>query len=249
MKQTRNGGFLHRLNSERRSLPNLRTVTLPERMASRNDLPSLAEQYRAAIHPAHLQCLANTLRLSAASLQRLGIGWAFDSGAWAFPMTNAASKVLGIRLRLPSGRKIAVTGGREGLFIPADLPQGGELLITEGPTDCAALLDLGFAAVGRPCCAGGVRLLVELVKARKPLDVVIVADADEPGQRGADALASVLVLYVPRLRIITPPNGIKDARAWKQAGVTAAVLRTSIDAAPIRRLRISRKQQARRGSP
>ena len=206
--------------------------------------PHKLSRTRTAVDPARLLRLAERLGLSVTSLNRLGIGWAFDSGAWAFPMTDATGGLLGIRLRLDSGRKFAVTGGREGLFIPADLPQGGELLIAEGPTDCAALLDLGFAAVGRFCCTGGGRLVVELVESRRPMSVVIVADADEPGQRGADTLASVLVLYVPRLRIIKPPDGIKDARAWKQAGVTAADLRAAIDAAPIHKLRIVSKRQS-----
>jgi len=68
---------------------------------------------------------------------------------------------------------------------------------------------------------------------------VIVADADDPGQHGADDLASVLVLYVRRLRIIRPPDGIKDARAWKQAGATATDLRAAIDTAPIHKLSIT----------
>jgi len=110
------------------------------------------------------------------------------------------------------------------------------LLIAEGATDTAALLDLGFNAVGRPSCTGGVKLLVELVKRLVALEVVIVADADVPGQRGANNLAAVLVAYSPAVRIITPPAGVKDARSWKQAGATSADVQAAIDAAPVRRL-------------
>jgi hypothetical protein len=146
-------------------------------------------------------------------------------------MTDVGGRVLGIRLRLENGRKFAVTGGREGLFIPTGLPDSPTtLFVAEGATDCAALLDLGLSAVGRSSCTGGTRLLVELVARRRPGRVVIVADADEPGQRGADALACVLCAYVRDVRIITPPAGVKDARAWKLDGATAADVLDAVEA-------------------
>lgn len=243
MKRTRNGGFLHR-RTGRLHLPSASTTELAEPKVSRHDLMALAANHRTAVNPARLQHLADALGLSAASLLRLGIGWAHDHRAWAFPMTDAAGTVRGIRLRLENGRKFAVTGGREGLFVPSDLVVADLLFITEGPTDCAALLDLSLAAVGRPCCTGGARLLVELVKAHAPADVVIMADADEPGQRGADALASVLVLYAERVRIITPPPGIKDARAWIQAGARAADVREAVATTPTHKISIAAKRAA-----
>jgi hypothetical protein len=103
-----------------------------------------------------------------------------------------------------------------------------------------------------------VRLLVELVQRLasphpnllpkgEGTEVVIMADADAPGQRGADSLATVLLAYCPAVRIATPPAGIKDARAWKRAGATAADVQAMIDAAPVRRLTVKatiRKRKA-----
>jgi phage/plasmid primase-like uncharacterized protein len=172
-------------------------------------------------------------------------------------MSNTVGDVLGIRLRLADGRKLSVKGGKEGLFLPgphpAPLPEGegtGALLIAEGPTDTAALLDLGFSAVGRPSCTGGVKLLVELVRKLPPSGVVIVADRDAPGQRGAASLAAALVAYCSEVRIITPPASVKDAREWKRSGATAADVQAAIDVAPVRKLRVSvrRKAGARHGS-
>jgi hypothetical protein len=153
-------------------------------------------------------------------------------------MTDAAGNVLGIRLRRPNGFKFSVTGGREGLFIPAGVESGDSLLLVcEGPTDAAALLDMGLAnVVGRPSCTGGIKLLVELVRLRRSPEVVVVADGDEPGRRGADNLASVLVAYTPAVRIIAPPAGIKDARAWLQAGGTWRDVQEAMGAALVRRL-------------
>jgi DNA primase len=161
-------------------------------------------------------------------------------------MTDAAGKLQGIRLRSASGFKYSVSGSRQGLFIPSDLPATELLLIGEGPTDTAALLDFGFSAVGRPSCTGGVRLLVELVRQRRRADVVIVADGDAPGQRGAGNLAAALLAYSLAVRIITPPDGIKDAREWKRRGATAGDVLAIIDAAPVRRLAISVSRQRRK---
>jgi DNA primase len=153
-------------------------------------------------------------------------------------MRNPSGEVLGIRLRRPDGGKFAVKGSKDGLFLPAmdGSEPDGPLLICEGPTDTAALLDMGFGnVVGRPSCTGGTRLLVQLVRRRLRPEVVIVADGDGPGRRGADSLASVLVVYAPAVRVIQPPGAIKDARAWLLAGGMRSEVQEAIDAAPVRR--------------
>ncbi len=177
------GGWLHILRNNgaawapwRRTIPAaVRTMSGADRL----DFAKLAAEYRAAVQPQAVARLAASLGLSAESLGRLGICWASWHWAWTFPMIDAAGAVLGIRLRRPDGTKLSVRGGKDGLFIPAAL-DGGRLLVCEGPTDTAALLDLGFSAVGRPSCAGGVKLLVELVKLLAVPEVVIMADGDAP---------------------------------------------------------------------
>ncbi|MCY2929852.1 MAG: hypothetical protein NTV86_10235 [Planctomycetota bacterium] len=153
-------------------------------------------------------------------------------------MSDDSGKVLGIRLRFPDGRKLAVPGGREGLFIPQGLAYSGPLLVAEGPTDTAALLDLGYEAIGRPCCTGGVGHCIEIVRGHQPLAVVIVADADAPGQRGAEALATAILPYAASVRVIQPPEGVKDAREWKRVGGTQADVSAAIEAAVGRHLSV-----------
>jgi phage/plasmid primase-like uncharacterized protein len=182
--------------------------------------------------------LADSLGLSADSLLRLRIGWHSSDRSWTFPMVNNEGQVVGIRLRFPNGRKLSVKGGHEGLFIPDGLTYSRPLLVTEGPTDCAALLDLGFEAAGRPSCTGGVPLCVELVRAHYPLAVVIVADSDIYGQRGAEALATTLLPYAASVSVIQPPAGIKDARAWLLAGATHEDVQEVIDKAVVRRFTV-----------
>ena len=200
------------------------------------DFGDLAARALASTDDAQRERFAAALGVSAASLRRLGAGWLPDRRAWAFPMRDARGRVLGVRLRYRNGRKLSIKGSKEGLFLPDDLHAGGRLLIAEGPTDTAALLDLGFSAVGRPSCSGGIKHLVALAQRLKPVEVAIVADGDEPGQRGANRLATALLAYVPIVRVVVPPPGEKDARDWKRAGATAADVHLAIQAAAVRTL-------------
>jgi hypothetical protein len=243
-------GWLHRLRPSATAWPPWersirRAVRLATEARSGPDLAEPAGRWRLPEDSPRLARLAASLGLSVWSLYCLSAGWSPEHRAWTFPMSNAAGQVVGIRLRLPSGRKLAVKGGREALFIPSGLTPGGRLLISEGPTDCAACLDWGFQAVGRPSCTGGGKRLRELAGWLRPDDVAIVADGDAPGQRGADYLAAVLVAYVPVVKLITPPPGIKDARQWKAAGGTAADVVAAIDAAEPRRLLVMCKRKDR----
>lgn len=234
VKQCGDAGWLHILcdNSTPRTRLRVRTVRLKQQSPLPN-IGKLAAEYGAAVNSAELQDFAAELGVSVKTLVRLQIGWAGECRAWSFPMYSANEQVRGIRLRSWSGKKWSVKGGKDGLFLPVGLDCSKSLLITEGPTDTAALLDLDFEAVGRSSCNSGVKMLCELVKQRKPAWVVIVADNDTPGLRGARNLASVLLAYHRLVRVIHPPDGIKDARAWLRAGAKHEDIQTSINTAPI----------------
>jgi len=47
------------------------------------------------------------------------------------------------------------------------------------------------------------------------------------------------------VRIIVPPDGIKDARAWKQTGATSAEVESIIERAEIRKLKIAARKASR----
>ena len=195
--------------------------------------------YARRTNPADLERHAGDLGVTASSLSRLGAAWAGPYRAWAFPMKDVDNKTVGIRLRAEDGSKWAVSGSKQGLFRPIGQPGEGEpVLICEGPTDTAAMLDLGFFALGRPSCVGCDDTLATMLKG---VDAVIVSDFDEPKQRpdgttwlpgkeGAEKLA--LALFRGRARsvkIIYPLVG-KDARAWVQAGATADEVKVAIRA-------------------
>lgn len=244
MKPSSNGGFVHLLRdgSEGWVRPRTRTVHVEPSTPMRMDLGGLAERCRQVVTLLELRGLAESLGLSVESLRRLRIGWHAYHRAWTFPMQDHLGQVRGIRLRFTDGRKKAVFGGHDGLFIADGLTYSTPLLIAEGPTDTAALLDLGFEAVGRPSCTGGVALCADLARAHWPLDMVVVADADVCGQRGAESLAVALLPYSRAIRLIRPPEGIKDARAWKMAGATFADVQAAIDAAGIRHIAIRSRE-------
>ena len=228
------GGWIHRLaetaapptprprRRERRKRLNVKTMFLP--------------WWRGTPRGA-ISALAAALGVSAASLSRMPCAWAPEYEAWAFPMFDGERRPIGIRLRSDI-RKWAVTGSRNGLFWPLGGlmgPAAGPLLVCEGPTDTAALLDLGFDAIGRPSCNGGAEYVRLACRKLHRRDVVIVADADEPGIDGADALARMLVCDSRSVRVIQPVHPHKDVRAWVRAGATHAAVECIIAQQPYRK--------------
>jgi len=181
-----------------------------------------------------LHQFALELSLPVESLRRFGLGFAQGDEvealglrraqhAWTFPMLGAHGEVVGIRIRLPRGEKLCVKLSRMGLFVPTDFPaQLKTLFVTEGETDAAALHAVGLVAIGRPGCRSCARLTADFVRGRKPEEVVVVSDADEVGRRGAIDLAMRLRVVCVQVRVIVPPEGIKDARAWVRAGATGS---------------------------
>jgi hypothetical protein len=163
------------------------------------------------------------------ALVLLKAAWADCYQAWAFPMYDGWGKPIGIRLRNSEGRKWAVGGSKAGLLIPFEMSTKGQLFITEGPTDCAAVLSWGFDCIGRPSCNDGRLHIIEYLR-RHRRDVVILSNFDlktlpdgkviRPGQEGAERLADEIVFQCKSLKVILPADGIKDARAWLAAGGT-----------------------------
>jgi len=159
------------------------------------------------------------------------LDWRWDAAAHAvaIPMRDAWGEVTGIRYRsLETGAKWAKRGSKDGLFFdPEFIPwDPDELVICEGPTDCAAAMACGFWAVGRSSCGTGRAALKELIKRKGVRRVTIVADDDkpkpkpgggtwQPGLDGAKRLAEGLGCAY---RIVLPPHGFKDLRDWYRAG-------------------------------
>ncbi|QDV44982.1 Zinc-binding domain of primase-helicase [Stieleria neptunia] len=216
--------------------------TVPLRASSRRDgdMDRLAIDCHHAMRSTWWTRLANHLALPATELKRLHVGWSWQYNATTWPMRDHDDDVVGVRLRcMNTGRKWSVSGGKAGLFVPSQLPVDIErLFITEGPTDCAAILSIGFDCVGRPSCNGAVAFTTKLIKRLHPSECVIVADDDtnKAGKRGAESLAASLVTVCPSVRIIYPPDGHNDARDWVRSGASADDVLSIVNATVARSL-------------
>lgn len=99
-------------------------------------------------------------------------------------------------------------------LMPSDLP----VVIVEGASDTAAATDLGFVAVGRPSNLACMDMLRDLVRGRSCL---VVGENDQksdgrwPGKEGMYAAFQALRGVCRDLKMVMPPDGIKDFRAWK----------------------------------
>lgn len=185
-----------------------------------NGFAELTSRYQQELKKEALNRLASALGVSCRSLQRLQVGW--DGRAYTFPMSNDFGKILGIQRRFPNGAKVSLKGSKAGLFMPVGLDQAGPLMICEGPSDTAGALDLGFDAIGRPNCNSLVEMTVTVAGDRT--DIVIIADNDNVGITGAMKLAGRLRRQCPSVKILQPPDDIKDLRQWLGRGLTRDVL-------------------------
>jgi phage/plasmid primase-like uncharacterized protein len=185
---------------------------------------ALWQAWRAATPPARVDALAAALGVSTGALDALGAAWAVAHNAWAFPMLTPAGDVVGIRLRAEDGKKRAVTGSRQGLFLPVIEYAEKQLYICEGPTDTAAALTVGLDAIGRPSCRGMEAEVVAFARRRRYGEVVVVSDNDGPGVAGAMALAAVLPMTH---RVWIPPA--KDIREMVAAGASLQEIESSVN--------------------
>jgi len=231
---TQDAGWLHKLleNPNRPKYHKPVEKFKPEKIPN---WPKLVKQCQ--INLPDLSELSKELGLSMESLARLNVG--YFRKCFTFPMRNGQNEYVGIRMRAKT-KKFAIKGGKNGIFWPIGVfAESREILfICEGPTDTAALLDLGFEAIGRASCNTGKNYIIEMIE-NKDRAVVIMGDKDEakyrpdgtvyyPGQEGALQLAQDLKEHVQHIRIIKPPKA-KDCRAWVQSGATAKMVMTLVD--------------------
>jgi hypothetical protein len=234
--------YLHELATAQRVHITKDTSIRPEFPSAQLEL--ITRRFVTAVNPHRLTSLSIALGVTEQSLRRLRIGWADKQsllsagtrcqgeGAWAFPMSDGEGRTIGIRLRTVDNFKYAVSGARTGIFIPLTNERQKRLLVCEGPTDLAALLDLNYWAIGRPDCQGGTQFITEYVRINRPNEVIIITDHDPEGSAAAAAVRTGAINTRRELEkicnaiIVRPPCGIKDIRHGLQ---TYGANRQSID--------------------
>lgn len=187
------------------------------------DAIGIMSKWQHETRPDWIENMAAEIGVDTASVRNLGAAWSSQHQAWAWPMSDSNGKYCGIRLRSETGRKWAVTGSRQGVFLP-HVPCANRVYLPEGPTDCAALLSIGVFAIGRPSCTGGMVELKNNILRLHVKEAVIIADNDEdkvspagikfnPGYDGAKQLQNFLP--IPSCIIALPT---KDSRAFLKEG-------------------------------
>ena len=213
----KNGGWIHKLSDDAPKY-----VPQAKREEIKIDVKSIYQKWNNETKPDSLKGFAELLKLEVMALCLLGCAWAPESEAFAFPMMDERCQTIGIRLRNVYGKKWAVKGSKQGIFIP-EIEFTKRLYIVEGPTDTAAALSLGFSVIGRPSCLGCEEMILQFIDIQKIKEVVIIADNDDVGIRGAEKLRSML--KVPSCLLIPP---CKDVREFLQLGGTKEVLESMI---------------------
>jgi hypothetical protein len=166
---------------------------------------------------------AEELGLDPGALNRFAPAWNANKEAWIYPMRDEAMKMIGMRVRLPDGKKISVTGSATGLFL-SDIPVQPTVVVCEGVTDSVAALQMGYYSVGRPSCSACAEMLLKFLGLHHVKNVIIIPDNDTPGLTGADS-------FVKRLKKIKwlmwiPPA--KDLRRFLSMGGTREMMEEGI---------------------
>jgi len=139
-------------------------------------------------------------------------------------MFDGEEDFAGIRLRSNEGDKWALRGSRQGIFLP-DMAVPEETLVVEGPTDTAAAVSLGFHAIGRPSCTGGVREIGTFCRRRGVKRLSVLADNDRPGIKGAREFCTRVGVLA---RVVVLPA--KDLREWLRHGATRQAVEACLTA-------------------
>jgi hypothetical protein len=210
------GGWFH----DYAGAPRRPVVARPIATPAKIDAASLIDQWRKSTALFQIRALAGALNVLTESLVALGACWAPGHAAWAFPMRDGFGEIVGVRLRGLDGRKWAVTGSKQGLFVP-QIPLNGMVFLPEGPTSTAALLSLGFYAIGRPSCNCSADPVEQTLKRIGAKSVVIVSDKDEPNEKTGESPGLVGAMKLKdelkiKSCIWTPPT--KDIRDFLRSG-------------------------------
>ncbi len=143
-------------------------------------------------------------------LHLLSCGW--DGEAFTFPTLSSESQVIGIQRRFSDGFKCMVDGSRVGLFIPVGAKWKVPLIICEGVSDTATMMDLGYSSIGRFSADTCIEEIEEWLclngweDSDSRTNIYIMSDGDACGRKGAEKLAK----YIGIDNILIPEE--KDIR-------------------------------------
>jgi 5S rRNA maturation endonuclease (ribonuclease M5) len=169
--------------------------------------------------------LENIWSVSSDSIKIFGPRWCESKKCYLFPMWDGIDNLIGIQERYLTGEKKATAGSKLGLFIPTfNFRQTKGLIITEGVSDAIVLSNsCRLPIIARPSCSTGTSHIRDFLNVHTNIKtVVIIADNDEVGIRGAQDLRDVLkdnIKYL-NLTVLAPFRGSKDVRELRNNNPT-----------------------------
>ena len=199
------------------------------------------KQNKSAVNPERLAKFAASLGVGVKRLEMYSVGWDSQIGAWTFPMydvVNGKLRPVGMSTRFEGGEKRGLPGGNNGIFVPHDYdvpqcpftddPRPYLILSPEGVTDCCAIAEYGFRAIGRPSNSGGRNHIIRLLELGGPQDVILIGERDVthyypdgvpfwPGIEGATSICETLLNTHHQCRFVLPPEPFKDFREWHKS--------------------------------
>ena len=153
-----------------------------------------------------------------------------EGGALLFQVVRYEPKDFRQRRPDPNGGwSWSLNGTRRVLYRLPELLKAKSVLIVEGEKDCKSALKMGLFAT---CNAGGAgKWREEYSESLRGKRIVIIADADEPGRKHAQQVATSLFGKVESLKVLELA-GSKDLSDWVEAGGTKDALVGFIKAQP-----------------
>jgi len=115
-----------------------------------------------------------------------------------------------------------VRGVRRVLYRLPEVIAASEVLLVEGEKDCETARRLQFIATTNPGGAGKWQPCYSAMLRGK--QVVVIADADEPGKRHARHVARTLVEAGETVKLVETLPGAKDLSEWVERGGTKEML-------------------------
>jgi len=98
---------------------------------------------------------------------------------------------------------------------PSDLP----VVVVEGSSDVLAALSMGYVAIGRPNCGACAGLLSKMPLAGREVWIIGENDAGA-GIKGMEETFAVVSKLSSDVKMVLPPEGIKDLRSWYHTGLS-----------------------------
>lgn len=109
---------------------------------------------------------------------------------------------------IPRFKRICNSSSRlYNLSILKTIGNGEQVFITEGITDCLAMLSLGYRAIALPSATS---FNIEDLEKLKTYDLYMIADNDNAGNKAFIELRSLMLRYGCEIKDIKLPNNVKD---------------------------------------